>query len=158
MPELRLNLITKEWVIISTARAKRPEELKSRQRKRAHSEYSATCPFCPGNEAKTPGEIFRISDGDKWKIRLIPNKFAALNRDAESKRFNDGLKHVMSGFGVHDVLIESRQHNTTTALLPPEHVAEIIRAYKTRFVELHADHKIGHVIIFKNHGEGAGTS
>lgn len=73
-------------------------------------------------------------------------------------RINEGLKHSLSGFGVHDVLIETPLHNMTTALLPPDHIADIIRTYKKRFIELHADHKIGHVIIFKNYGERAGTS
>lgn len=158
MPELRLNLITKEWVIIATERAKRPEDFKSRVKKKVLSSFVNTCPFCPGNEAKTPEEIFSISDGNQWKIRVVPNKFAALHRDAERMRIADGLKHIISGFGVHDVIIETPLHNMTTALLPLDQVSEIIRTYKRRFIELHVDPRIEHVIIFKNHGEGAGTS
>lgn len=158
MPELRLNLITKEWVIIATERAKRPEDFKSRIRKKASPHLVGTCPFCPGNETKTPKEVFRISDGDQWKIRVVPNKFAALHRDVERMRINDGFKHIISGFGIHDVIIETPLHNMTTALLPLEDVSEIIRIYKRRFIELYSEPRIGHVIIFKNHGEGAGTS
>lgn len=158
MPELRLNLITKEWVIISTERAKRPEGFKSGIRKKVLPEFVNTCPFCPGNETKTPEEVFRISDGDQWKIRLVPNKFAALLREAERIRINDGLKHVISGFGIHDVLIETPLHNMTTALLPLDQASEIIKTYKRHFIELYSDPRIGNVIIFKNHGEGAGTS
>jgi UDPglucose--hexose-1-phosphate uridylyltransferase len=158
MPELRLNLITKEWVIISTERAKRPEDFKSRNRKKSLPHFVKTCPFCPGNEAKTPQEIFRISENDEWKIRIVPNKFAALNRDVERMRLNEGYKHVVSGFGVHAVIIESPQHNVTMAFLSLEHLREVISTYKRRFIELYDDTRIGHVIIFKNHGEGAGTS
>ncbi len=158
MPELRLNLITKEWVIIATEKARPPEFFKRRVSKTALPHFVDSCPFCPGNEAKTPDEIFRISDGDKWKIRVIPNKFAALNRESERMRKNQGLKHIVSGFGVHDVIIESPLHNMTTALLPLEHISEIIKTYKRRFKELYSDHRIGHVIMFKNQGEGAGTS
>jgi UDPglucose--hexose-1-phosphate uridylyltransferase len=158
MPELRLNLITKEWVIIATERAKRPEDFKSKSKRKNLHDFVTTCPFCPGNEDKTPGEVYRISEGVKWKMRVIPNKFAALHRDIERERKNDGLQHHISGFGVHDVLIESPLHNMTTALLPLDQLADIIRIYKKRFVELHADPGIGHVIIFKNHGEGAGTT
>ncbi len=158
MPELRLNLITKEWVIISTERAKRPEEFKTRRERKALPEIVDTCPFCPGNESKTPDEIFRISDDGGWKLRVVPNKFAALNRGIEKIRINDGYKHTITGFGVHDVLIETPVHNMPMALLPLNHVTDIIRAYKRRFIELYSDTRIGHVIIFKNHGEGAGTS
>ncbi len=158
MPELRLNLITKEWVIISTERAKRPEDFKVKGKEKAVAQFVETCPFCPGNEDKTPEEVFRVSDGDTWKIRVVPNKFAALHRTAERMRLNDGYKHVISGFGIHDVIIETPLHNMTTALQPVDHLAEIIRTYKRRFIELYSDTRIGHVIIFKNHGERAGTS
>jgi UDPglucose--hexose-1-phosphate uridylyltransferase len=158
MPELRLNLITKEWVIISTERAKRPDDFRSRIRQKPLPRYMHTCPFCPGNESKTPEEIYRLSDGDQWKIRIVPNKFAALNRGAERMRINDGYKHVVSGFGIHDVIIESPLHNMTTALLPIEQIIDLIDTYRRRFTELYSDMRIGHVIIFKNHGEGAGTS
>src|SRR4030066_1424937 len=100
MPELRLNLVTKEWVIISTERARPPEFFKKRVSKPELPHFVDSCPFCPGNEAKTPGEIFRISDGDKWKMRVIPNKFAALNREIERLRMNQGIKRIVSGFGV----------------------------------------------------------
>ncbi len=158
MPELRLNLITKEWVIISTERAKRPEDFKTKNRKKNLPEYVENCPFCPGNETRTPEEVFRITEDEKWKLRVIPNKYPALQRDLERSRTNDGLKHVITGHGVHDVIIETPFHNLTTALLPLDQISEIIRTYKKRFIELHADPRIGHVIIFKNHGEGAGTS
>jgi UDPglucose--hexose-1-phosphate uridylyltransferase len=158
MPELRLNLITKEWVIISTERAKRPQDFKSRFRDKALPPHVDTCPFCLGNEKKTPHEIFRVSEGDRWKIRVVPNKYAALLRDAERMRINDGIKHAVSGFGVHDVIIETPFHNTPIALLPVDHVSDIIRTYKRRFIDLYSDPRIAHVIIFKNHGEGAGTS
>jgi len=158
MPELRLNLITKEWVIIATERAKKPSTFKCRGIKKSLPTFENTCPFCPGNEAKTPDEIFRISDGEQWKIRVVPNKFAVLGRDSERVRINDGFKHIVSGFGVHDVIIETPKHNLTTALLPLDHVSEIIRTYKRRFIELYSDPRIGHVIIFKNHGESAGTT
>ncbi len=158
MPELRLNLITKEWVIISTEKAKRPDDFKSRKRGRILPEFVATCPFCPGNEDKTPPEVYCIPESSKWKIRIIPNKFPALDREAERARTNKGLRHSISGFGIHDIVIETPLHNMTTALLPLEEVVEIIRAYKKRFIEMHSDPRIGHVIIFKNQGTGAGTS
>jgi len=158
MPELRLNLITKEWVIIATERAKKPGTFKCRGAKKSLPSLESTCPFCPGNEAKTPDEIFRISEDEQWKIRIVPNKFAVLRRDSERVRINDGFKHIVSGFGIHDVIIETPKHNLTTALLPLDHVSEIVRTYKRRFIELYSDPKIGHVIIFKNHGESAGTS
>ena len=50
MPELRQNRFTKEWVIIATERAKRPEELRVQKEVKQVPRYVDKCPFCPGNE------------------------------------------------------------------------------------------------------------
>ena len=59
MPELRQNFFTKEWVIIATERAKRPEELATHRAVQPVPAFVETCPFCPGNESKTPPEVLR---------------------------------------------------------------------------------------------------
>ncbi len=158
MPELRLNLITKEWVIIATERAKRPEDFITTVERKVLPPYVETCPFCSGNEAKTPDEVFRLEHDNQWLIRIVPNKFSALSRTGQRERINDGLKHNVSGVGVHDVLIETPMHNLTTAFLPTGQIENIIGAYRRRFMDIYNDPRIEHVIIFKNHGEGAGTS
>lgn len=158
MPELRLNLITREWVIISTERAKRPHDFRSQRDKKHVPEHDNTCPFCTGNEEKTPPEIYRIPNDGQWKIRVTENKFSALSPDIERVRHNNGLKHLVTGAGRHEVIIESPQHNTTPALMPVEDVADIIRAYKSRFNNIYSDPRVEHVILFKNHGQRAGTS
>ena len=84
MPELRQNFATKEWVIIATERAKRPEEMATHRPPRNPVSFSPKCPFCPGNESITPPEVMRIpaNGGGAWNVRVVPNKFAALSRDA----------------------------------------------------------------------------
>jgi UDPglucose--hexose-1-phosphate uridylyltransferase len=64
----------------------------------------------------------------------------------------------MIGVGVHDVIIEARDHATTTALLTDGQVADILRCYRTRYLDLRQDPRVVHITIFKNHGTGAGTS
>ena len=87
MPELRQNFATKEWVIIATERAKRPEEMATHRAPRNPVSFNPKCPFCPGNESITPPEVMRIpADGGAWNVRVVPNKFAALSRDAQPKR------------------------------------------------------------------------
>ncbi len=158
MPELRLNLITREWVIIATERAKRPDDFRQKKDKKYLPERVSDCPFCPGNEGKTPGEIMQLSSDDEWKIRVTPNKFAALNIEGERQRINEGLKHLVTGVGRHEVIIESNLHNTTIALMPQNDVADVISSYKNRFLDIYNDPRIEHVIIFKNHGERSGTT
>jgi len=158
MPELRLNLITREWVIIATERSKRPDDFRQKKERKYLPDFDKNCPFCPGNESKTPGEIMKVADDGSWKIRVTPNKFSALNIEGERKRINDKLKHLVTGVGCHEVIIETSLHNTPPALLPEEDVADILRTYKNRFLEIYKDPRIEHVIIFKNNGEKAGTS
>lgn len=158
MPEIRQNLVTREWVVIATERAKRPEDFKKEKAVKEIPSFDEKCPFCPGNEQNTPGETFRISDGKSWKVRVVPNKFAALNLEGERIRKIDGIKRSMTGVGIHDVVIETPVHNLTTALLSIDEIKNIIESYKARYLQILKDKRIEMVIIFKNHGESAGTS
>ncbi len=161
MPELRQNRFTKEWVIIATERAKRPEELVVKREQKVVPHYVPKCPFCPGNEGLTPPEIFRLSQGGQngnWRTRVIPNKFAALTRDVEPQRVIQRSHRTINGFGVHDVVVETPDHALATALMTDDQVTDILRCYKRRYDELSDDSRIAHVTIFKNHGIEAGTS
>ena len=160
MSELRLNPVTREWVIIAKERAHRPDEFKSGNNPGIAPlpEHVKSCPFCPGNEELTPPEKFRIERAGKWLLRVVPNKYAALSSEGEKIRRREGVKHTISGVGRCEVIIESPLHNTSPAKLPVEQVEELITVYKERFLEAYKDPRVEHVIIFRNHGESAGTS
>ena len=159
MPELRQNRFTKEWVIIATERARRPDQMRvQRSEKPSLASYVATCPFCQGNEHLAPPEVMSIRGSGGWKVRVVPNKFAALAREGQPERRVERSRRTMNGVGIHDVIVETPDHALTTALLPVGDVAEVLRCYKRRFEEVSRDPRIAHVTIFKNHGVGAGTS
>jgi UDPglucose--hexose-1-phosphate uridylyltransferase len=100
MPQLRQNFFTKEWVIIATERARRPEELATRRKAEPLPAFVESCPFCPGNESKTPPEIMRYPKdaGEPWAVRVIPNKFAALSSDVTPVRNLQHLHRRIEGF------------------------------------------------------------
>jgi len=160
MPELRQNFFTKEWVIIATERAKRPEELATHREPVSVASFVETCPFCPGNEGKTPPEVTRYPKGgsEPWAVRVIPNKFAALSSEAQPTRGMQHLRRRIDGFGYHEVIIDSPDHARTMALLPDAQVANILGAYRDRYNTLSMDHRVNHITIFKNHGMDAGAS
>ncbi len=161
MSELRQNFATKEWVVIATERARRPEEMARHEARKPVGHLVPGCPFCPGNENLTPPEVLRVplSKDVPWHARVVPNKFAALSREAQLTRtVTRCSRRVVNGFGVHDVIIETPDHAQVMALMPDSYVAEILRIYKTRYDELSLDPRIAHVTIFKNHGLDAGTS
>jgi UDPglucose--hexose-1-phosphate uridylyltransferase len=159
MPELRQNPFTKQWVIISTERAKRPHELiKKTDDVKLLPTFSEHCPFCPGNEHLTPPEIMRIPLEGPWQVRVVPNRFAALSRDGVVTRKLDGLKCTVNGVGVHEVIVETTDHSKTTALLTDSEIEPILECYKERYFAITEDTRVEHVTIFKNHGLSAGTS
>lgn len=160
MPELRYNIATKDWVIIATERAKRPDEFKREKKEdKEIPAYSETCPFCPGNEERAGDPTAAIKDKDgKWLVKVVSNKFPALSPIGEPDRINEGVYHSMNGVGVHEVIIESPLHNMTTALYDVAQVENIIKIYKQRYLELAKDPRLKQIIIFKNHGLSAGTS
>jgi len=158
MPELRQNFMTKEWVVIATERAKRPDQMAVHREAKPPVSFSEKCPFCPGHESQTPPEILRLRDGDGWKARVVPNKFSALSPDCQPERTIHRSLRSMQGFGVHDVIVETPDHSLAMANMTDAHVADILRIYKTRYDQLGLDPRIAHVTIFKNHGTDAGTS
>jgi UDPglucose--hexose-1-phosphate uridylyltransferase len=160
MPELRQNFFTKEWVIIATERAKRPEDLALHRPAQTVLPYLESCPFCPGNEVHTPTELSRypLNAAEPWQVRVIPNKFAALSRDLHPTRIQGDVSRRIEGFGFHEVIIESREHSECMALQSDAEVASILRVYKERYHLLGMDRRINHVTIFKNHGADAGAS
>ena len=159
MPELRQNFFTKEWVIIATERAKRPEELATHRVVQAAPAFVETCPFCPGNEDKTPPEVMRIpASGKEWRVRVIPNKFAALSSEVPPTRSLQHLRRRIEGFGFHEVIVDSPDHSRCMALLSDDEVGCILSAYKQRYNALSLDSRVNHITIFKNHGVDAGAS
>ena len=118
MPELRKDVITREWVIIATERSRRPEQFNhKREADIVITKDHSTCPFCPGNESLTPEEVLACrGDGGKpngpgWSLRVIPNKFAALDIESSWGRHDEGIYDTMGGYGVHEVLIEHPNHD-----------------------------------------------
>ncbi len=161
MPELRKDPITGRWVIIATDRAKRPSDF-VREKVQIHG--SGFCPFCSGNEGKTPPEIHAYrsdgsaKDGPGWTLRIVPNKFPALGIEGTLNRQGEGLYDKMNGIGAHEVIIETPEHPLTLATMPVRRVEDVLWAYRDRILDLKKDRRFKYILIFKNHGEAAGAS
>lgn len=162
MPELRKDPITGRWVIISTERGKRPNDFL--RESVSPLPDGKNCPFCPGNEAKTPPEILvygRSNGGANtagWTVRVVPNKFPALGIEGDLDREGEGLFDKMNGVGAHEVIVETPDHTATLASLPERAVEDVLWAYRDRMLDLKNDKRFRYVLIFKNHGEAAGAS
>ncbi len=161
MPELRKDPVTGRWVIISTDRRKRPNDFRLERATLIGEEH---CPFCAGHEDMTPPEVlgFRQNgggpNGPHWELRVVPNKFPALQVEGTLDREGEGLFDRMNGIGAHEVIIETPDHAKTLAAMSEPEIERVLWAYRERIVDLKRDIRFRYILIFKNHGAAAGAT
>jgi len=164
--ELRFDLVSKDWVIIATGRAKRPESFKKEKRRRV-KESSKTCPFCKIKTQKEPTFVSIKSKiisggwsnlGKDWTLVVIPNKYPALMPYPElNKTIEGGVYQKMNAAGFHEVVI-TRDHNKHLGQFQVEQVKEVFDSYHARYISLMDKKFVNHISIFHNHGPEAGAS
>src|SRR6185436_11882325 len=122
------------------------------------------CPFCAGREDLTPPEVlaFRQNGGPPngagWDLRVVPNKFPALQVEGTLDREGEGLFDRMNGIGAHEVIIETPDHAKTLATMSAPEIERILWAFRERILDLKKDRRFRYILIFKNHGAPAGAS
>ena len=131
--------LTGEYVFYATDRAKRPHSFKKQSVKTVPEQY---CPFCLRNEYMTPGVIYATEDNS---IRIVPNKYPFIDADNEF-------------FGVHDVLIDTADHNEPMSHFSDNHMFKLMETMQMRYRQLEEDPRSKYVQIFKNQGKDAGAS
>ncbi len=160
MSELRKDPIVGRWVIISSERGKRPSDFLVGHEKRV----GGFCPFCAGNEFTTPHEIMAFRepntapDSPGWNLRVVPNKFPALQIEGDLGKEGRGMYDAMKGVGAHEVIIESPVHEDTFSTMPLRKVTDVIWAARERLIDLRHDLRFKYILIFKNHGMSAGAT
>jgi UDPglucose--hexose-1-phosphate uridylyltransferase len=160
MSQLRHDPIQRRWVIIAINRSERPRDLKTV----AQFENGGPCPFCPGNERETPGEIIAWRhpgtqpNQPGWEVRVVPNRYPALQIEGELERCAHGIYDTVSGIGAHEAIVETPEHDLTMSDYSVDHLAKVITAYRERIQDLYRDHRFRYVLVFKNYGALAGAS
>jgi len=155
MPELRFDPLKGRWVNVSPERSARPTDLEGE---------ACACPFCPGRETETPPEVLAIrppgsvADGPDWLVRVVPNRFPALEPAESTGHEHTGVFETMRAVGRHEVVIETADHDTDLDALPAEQMARILRVLWARLVRLEEDALTACVLVFRNWGKAAGAS
>ena len=161
MTELRKDPVIDNWVIISTERGRRPLDytIKTEGKKKD------SCVFCEGNEGETPPEVFAfrekgtMENGPGWKVRVIPNKYPALQMEEKGIIVEEaGMLKKMDGLGVHEVIIETPHHQKDFDDLSVDNIVLILKTYRERYLYLSKDKRIKYILIFKNYGIDGGAS
>ena len=160
MPELRKDPVTGRWVIISTDRQKRPNDFVF---ERAAAIGKDPCPFCPGHEGLTPPEVMAYRNGSApnapgWDVRVVPNKFPALQVEGQFDRTGEGMFDRMNGIGAHEVIIETPHHDRPLAQMSEPEIERVLWAYRERMLDLKRDFRLRYILVFKNQGAAAGAT
>ena len=147
--ELRMDLVSNDWVVIATGRARRPETFAKHNRiKDAIS--SDDCFFCKP-------EILEKSIDKIDTVVSYPNDYPALAPNDILNERKQGPNRVMDGIGYHEVIITA-DHQKQMALFSIPEVKMVIDLYQKRYLELMKKKFIKYISIFHNHGKEAGAS
>ncbi|MDH5394784.1 MAG: DUF4931 domain-containing protein, partial [Gammaproteobacteria bacterium] len=157
--EIRINpIVPAESVLIATARSMRPQKAEEAA-PRDTRHHVERCPFCRGNEEKTPPEIARAPEQDEWAIRIVENLYPILGDDRQNPDMLFGLQQAINGYGRHEVIVDHSQHGIALHEMEAAHLALLFRTYKKRMQQLYeSDQRLKYVLVFKNFGPAAGAS
>lgn len=155
MHELRRDYLLDEWVIVASGRKKRPTPKEEKK----EPSPKETCPFCPGHEKMTPPEILRVPVlAKKWRIRIVPNKYSAVQESEPIEKINLPFRFLKTAFGKHEVIIETPVHNLQLADFEVNRIMEVVNAFIERVDSLEGIENVEEVVLFKNQGPKAGAS
>ncbi len=159
--ELRLDVSSKNWVVIATGRGKRPATFKAKKKRPATPKKD--CPFCDIKDQARPLALYfngekKELDSKQWTTVVIPNKYPAFIKDGKlNRRKENSLFERMNAIGSHEVVI-TKDHHKSLARLPVSHIKEVIDIYQDRYQSLIKEKLIKYVAIFHNHGVEAGAT
>ncbi len=160
MSELRRDPIGGRWVIVENEHPSEPSDFEYEP----NVFKGGVCPFCYGNEAMTPSEIESVRDPHTapntpgWQVRVVPNKFPALQIEGDLDRRPLGMYDMSNGIGAHEVLIDTPYHEKDFPDMTNAEIENAISMYCRRVLDLSRDKRFKYIMLFKNYGAAAGAS
>ena len=162
-PQLRFDLISKDWVVVAASRGRKPEAYKKEWLK-AEVDPEA-CVFCNIRTQAQP--VLVLSSGVPqslkelsydWTVAVIPNKFPAFAEAKTLDKKTEGqFYETMNAAGYCEIVIP-RDHYKHFALMEISQIKEIFDAYQMRYRDLAKKEFANYISIFHNHGIEAGAS
>jgi len=150
---LRFNLLTREWILVSPRRIKRPwfgqtEKLPAQER----LTYDPDCFLCAGNT-----RLNGVRNPDCAGPYVFDNAFPVLLADTSPTSMNHkNLLVARGGRGVCRVMCFSPRHDLTLAEMTTGEIRQVVDVWTREFCELGSQEFVGYVQIFENKGEMVG--
>ncbi len=158
MSEIRRDRLHSQYVLIAPERMRRPDTLTVTPAKSTLK----TCPFCEGNEAMTPQEVYAVRENEanasNWKVRVVPNLYKAVQIELEDHSKLTGMFESIPGVGAHEIVIDTPSHDSRMANLSTVEIRDWLSTIAVRIADLRQDNRLIHTSIFKNQGEHAGAT
>lgn len=153
-PHRRYNPLSREWVLVSPHRTKRPWQGQIEPDSApARLPYDPQCYLCPGN-LRANGE----HNPQYERTFVFTNDFAALLPDAPPGHFEHGLLRAESERGTARVVCFSPRHDLTLAEIDLDTLTAVVDVWAEQYLDLGADPNINHIQIFENRGAMMGAS
>jgi len=155
-PHRRFNPLTREWVLVSPHRAKRPW-LGQVEKVRAETlpSYDPDCYLCPGN-ARSSGAVNPRYTG----TFVFDNDFPALLRGEGQKNASTAasLLRAEPESGICRVVCFSPRHDLTLPQLSQPDVEQIVSTWRDETIRMGAVDFVQYIQVFENKGEMMGCS
>jgi UDPglucose--hexose-1-phosphate uridylyltransferase len=165
--ERRTDWLTGRSIIVAEHRAQRPNEFASNFAAGTGAQTVAnlalaeigltdvvgvpSCPFCVGNESKTPPAVYQQLDAEgRWQVRVVPNMYPAVTPTVGTA--------AADARGAHEVIIESARHVDRASSLSTQELRQVLEAYANRLCSWRDDGRFSYGLVFKNQGPRAGAS
>jgi UDPglucose--hexose-1-phosphate uridylyltransferase len=154
-PHRRYNPLTREWVLVSPHRAKRPwqgqvESTPADQR----PTYDPTCYLCPGN-LRANG----VKNPAYTSTYVFDNDFPALLNDTPAGKFESHpLLQAQSERGLARVVCFSPRHDLTLAEMAAADIRPVVDEWVRQYHDLAKIANVGYVQVFENRGAMMGAS
>lgn len=143
--QLRRDPITNTWVLQLGCEAPRVE--------------GEGCPFCPGGQASSLQTLYEHPyHSPDPQVRVIPHLRPLYRIEGDPERQAEGMYDRMRNLGAHEIVIEHPDHSNQLSHQSDEEVAQVLKAYVTRMVDLKKDRRFRYVTVFRDQGSAAGQN
>lgn len=158
-PQIRVDPLSGRPVFVAPQRGGKPDDHElAATCATAADDPVAWCPFCAGNEHRTPPEVARAPADEAlaWQARIVPNRYPITRDRAAAVPGPAGGPRP--AHGVHDVVVESPRHDRSILDVTPEAWRDVWSLCRRRLAMLADRPDVAWATVFKNSGARAGAS
>jgi UDPglucose--hexose-1-phosphate uridylyltransferase len=156
IPRICHDPVSGRPVFVAPQRGGKPDDRALAARLGDSGDPLSWCPFCAGNESRTPPDVARAPADPAlpWRARIVPNTFPITVVDPRQA----GPGEPREAGGIHDVVIESPRHDRTILDVTAAAWHDVWSLCRQRLAVAAELESLTWATVFKNSGPKAGAS